>query len=106
MLTTKQEIKEELQRQLNYLLDNANMGDELAGEIASGFTPVYTNEIIQEWTQLPLSESDKWKELGYDANRNEGGIVQLMAVDLELYYLELGQKAWEELKQEIESEDA
>lgn len=97
-LTTKAEIKEELRRNLDQLTMYPAKADDLVAEIAEGFAPVYNSEIIREWAELPADYSDRWKELGYDANRNDGGILQLMAVDLALYYLEIGEEAWAELQ--------
>jgi hypothetical protein len=49
---------------------------------------------------LSTEDSDQWKELGYDTQRNEGGIVSLMAVDLEIYYLRRFDHAWKEIRKE------
>ncbi len=49
-----------------------------------------------------MEESDQWKEYGYDTQRNEGGIISLMQVDLVFYYLKLGREAWEEIKTQLE----
>lgn len=100
-LSTKAEIKEELRRNLEQLTEYPAKADDLVAEIAEGFAPVYNGEIISEWTHLPADYSDRWKEYGYDANRNEGGIIQLMAIDLAFYYLEIGAEVWAELQVEL-----
>lgn len=100
MLTTKEEIKKELLNNIDYLKDNPHPED-LVAEISEGYVPVYNNQIIQEWITLPSEHSDQWKEYGYDTQKNPGGIVQLMAVDLAFYYLQLGNEAWQEIEETI-----
>jgi hypothetical protein len=100
-LTTKSEIKEELRRNLERLTDYPAKADDLVAEIAEGFTPLYNNDIMTEWAALPMEDSDMWKEYGFDTQRNEGGILRLMSVDLAIYYLRIGAEAWAELQIEI-----
>lgn len=104
-LESKQDIREELRRNLKQLTEYPSKAEDLVAEIAEDFAPVYNSDIIREWTELPMEYSDRWKEYGYDANRNEGGIIQLMAIDLVFYYLEIGQEAWAELLVEIEGSE-
>lgn len=104
-LEIKHQIKEELRRNLEQLTEQPSKAEDLVAEISEGFAPVYNANIIREWTELPMEYSDRWKEYGYDANRNEGGIIQLMAIDLVFYYLEIGQEAWAELLVEIEGSE-
>jgi hypothetical protein len=101
-LSSKAEIKEELRRNLAQLTEYPAKADDLVAEIAEGFAPVYNSDIMTEWALLPMEDSDAWKEWGYDANTNTGGILQLMAVDLLIYYLNMGREAWAELQIEIE----
>lgn len=100
-LEIKHQIKEELRRNLEQLTEHPSKAEDLVAEISEDFAPVYNGNIIREWVELPAEYSDRWKEYGYDANRNEGGIVQLMAIDLVFYYLEIGQEVWAELQIEI-----
>ena len=96
-LTTYEEIKKQIQLELARLIDNPYAEDQIA-EMASANVPVYDGSIIEEWRELSNEDSDQWKELGYDTQRNEGGIVRLMAVDLEIYYLRQFDRAWSELR--------
>ena len=105
MLTTKEEIKKELLDNLQQLKDNPH-AEDLVAEFADGWVPVYNNQIIQQWVSLPMEESDQWKEYGYDTQRNEGGIISLMAIDLVFYYLKLANEAWEEIKTELEEKES
>jgi hypothetical protein len=98
-LTTYEEIKNEIRAELEQLLANPYAEDQIA-EMASANVPVYDGRIIEEWRELSTEDSDQWKELGYDTQRNEGGIVRLMAVDLEIYYLRKFDRAWQEIKEE------
>jgi len=105
MLTTKEEIKKELLDNLEQLKDNPYAQD-LVAEFADGYVPIYNNHIIEQWVSLPMEESDQWKEYGYDTQRNEGGIISLMAIDLVFYYLKLANEAWEEIKTELEEKES
>ena len=105
MLTTKEEIKKELLDNIEQLKDNP-YADDVVAEFADGYVPVYNNQIIQQWVALPMEDSDQWKEYGYDTERNEGGIIQLMAIDLVFYYLMLATEAWDEIKTELEEEES
>jgi hypothetical protein len=98
-LTTDAEIKGRITRSLSELLGNPYAEDVIA-ELADAEVPVYNNEVIQDWVQLPMDQSDQWKELGYDTQRNEGGILQLMTVDLAIYYSRKFSEIWEEVKVE------
>jgi hypothetical protein len=104
MLTTKEEIKKELLDNIEQLKDNP-YADDVVAEFADGYVPLYNNQIIQEWVALPMEDSDQWKEYGYDTQRNEGGIISLMQVDLVFYYLKLANEAWEEIKTQLEEEE-
>jgi hypothetical protein len=98
-LTTDAQIKERITGSLSELLGNPYAEDVLA-ELADAEVPAYNNEVIQDWVQLPMDQSDQWKELGYDTQRNEGGILRLMAVDLAIYYSRKFAELWEEVKAE------
>jgi hypothetical protein len=103
MYSSKEGIRE-------YLLENfeqlSNARDEelAISEFSDQFVPVYNIEILKDWIELPTEHSDKWKELGYDANRNQGGILALMKMDLIFYYMEITQEIWQEIKKEKENE--
>lgn len=99
MFSSTTQIKETLLENLDQLLNSKDEEAAIA-ELADGFVPVYYSDIMKDWIQLPEEHSDKWKELGYDANRNEGGILRLMQMDLIFYYLELTQDLWAEIKKE------
>jgi hypothetical protein len=99
MYSSKTDIKEVLLENFEQLA-NSRDEEQAVAEIADRFVPVEYGAIMKDWIQLPEEHSDKWKELGYDANRNEGGILRLMQMDLIFYYLETTQDLWVELKKE------
>ena len=75
-------------------------------EIADSVTPVYYNEIMRDWAEMPSHYNDSWKEYGYDANKNEGGILQLMALDLYFYNVDRVTEVWRELEESEGGSDA
>ena len=95
-LLTFNEIKEQVKEQ-EAEIRSQNYVDDYLSELADGFVPVYNNEIISQWVALPAEDSDQWKELGYDTQRNEGGIISLMQIDLVVYYINQFARAWEEI---------
>lgn len=103
MYSSREGIREVLLENYQRLISSPALEEDLA-DLADRFVPVYANEIMKDWIQLPDSESDKWKELGYDANRNEGGILRLMQMDLIFYYLEETNEIWHEVKKEKQDE--
>jgi len=100
-LTTYEEIKAQIRAELPNLMDNPYAEDAI-GELSESAVPVYNNEVMQQWCELSSDDSDQWKVLGYDTQRNEGGILTLMSVDLAIYYAREFDRAWNELRGEIE----
>jgi hypothetical protein len=96
-LKSYNEIKENMR--LDWSYNNVD-GDNLT-EFADSLTPVYYSEIIGEWSGLPMEKSDTWREHGHEITI-ESTIINLMAIDLFYYYLELVNKAFDEIKSEEE----
>jgi hypothetical protein len=92
-------MKEVLLENYHDLIISPTEEEDLA-DFADSFVPLTGFEVVKDWLQLPDEQKDKWKELGYDANKNEGGILRLMQMDLIFYYLEQTNSIWEELKKE------
>ena len=90
-----EEIKQELTHdgvELDELRDNS-------GEWIDGYLPVYNNRIIEEWQSMPSEYDNRGAaELGH--LEQEINIVNLMSLDLYLYYSDL----WNEALQAVESE--
>lgn len=100
-LTTYNEIKERVREHLTQLKETP-YPEDLLSELADSESPIYYSDVMKEWCELPSEYCDRWKEYGYDANKNEGGIFSLMSIDLTFYYLEEFNNAWEEIKKEEE----
>ncbi len=98
MLTTYEEIKAELISEWEHLTESR------LHEYAESNTPVYYSEISKEWQELPAENTDAWKEYGA-VYVPDTTIYGLMTTDLHLYYMELVQKAFEEITEEKQQEE-
>lgn len=95
--TTQERMKEELLEELKNGGDIDQIKDN-SGEWIDSWLPVYNNRIIEEWQNMPNEYDNRgYAELGAGAEIN---IVNLMSMDLYLYYSDL----WNEVVEEIESE--
>jgi hypothetical protein len=104
MYFTRAEIKSELTNKYDEITNSYKDIDDALAEFADSFVPVMNLDIMRDWTQLSGEDSDQWKEMGYDANRNEGGILNLMQMDLILYYLKITREMWEQIEEEKEND--
>lgn len=95
-LWNEAQVKQEILENIDLIKKSAHPEDQLH-EFADSACPVYNSDIIAEWCELPFEDTDQWKELGFDTQRNEGGIIRLMSIDLAIYYSRLFHKAWEEI---------
>jgi len=88
-----EEIKREIANgaELEELRDNS-------GEWVDGYLPVYNNRIVEEWQSMPSEYDNRgYAELG---GGGEVNIINLMTLDLYLYYSDL----WNEALSDVESE--
>jgi hypothetical protein len=92
-LATYEDIKQEL------LDDWEHVTESRLHEYAESNTPVYYSGIMKEWQELPMEDTDAWKEYGLEIN-SETTIFSLMSADLNLYYQGLVEKAFEEIQKE------
>ena len=95
-----QRMAEEIRAELSQGVELDDIKDR-SGEIVDGFLPVYTNEIIKEWQEMPSEYDDQGAELGWS---EELGIVRLMTLDLYVYYTDLFNEAMQEVEESIEEE--
>ena len=89
-----EEIKREIDNgaELEELRDNSR-------EWVDGYLPVYNNRIIDEWKEMPSEYDNRGAaELGH--LEQEINIINLMTLDLYLYYSDL----WNEALSDVESE--
>jgi hypothetical protein len=96
--TTQQQMKDELLNEINN--NGADIDDikDRSGEWIDGYLPVYYNRILEEWKDMPSEYNDRGAaELG----AGEGGIFNLMSLDLYLYYTDLFNEVVEEIEEEL-----
>ena len=102
-MTTAEEMKKEL---LTALSNGEELDDikDRSGEWVDGYLPVYNNRIIEEWQSMPSEYDNRGHaELGIGGEIN---IVNLMSLDLYLYYSDLFNEAVTEIEEELEGADA
>ena len=95
-ITTYDQIKAEILDNLEQLKETPYPEDLLL-ELADSNTPVYYGEIISEWQSMPSEYDDRWQETEVGPGLM---IMQLMQIDLALYYQEQFLEVWEEVKSE------
>jgi hypothetical protein len=93
-----EEIKTELGNglELEEIKDNSS-------EWVDGHLPVYNNEIIKEWQDMPGEYDDRGTE---ELGEGTKGIVALMSLDLFLYYRDLFKQAVDDVELELEEAGA
>jgi hypothetical protein len=104
MLTSYSDVKDQVLTEIReYDLTNDTYPEDRLNEMADSAVPVYTNEIISEWVDLPFDSRDRWQDFGADSNAT---ITHLMALDLLVYYQELFSQTYFELTKDLEEQDA
>ena len=95
--TTQENMKEEINQEigkgvrLDYIRNTA-------GEWIDGWLPVYNNQIIEEWQKMPSDYDNRGAaELG---SQQGHGIVDLMSLDLYLYYSDLFNAVLDEIEED------
>ena len=72
-----------------------------SGEWIEGYLPVYNNKIVEEWQAMP-SEYDNRGAVELGHLEQEINIINLMSLDLYLYYNDIFNEAVNELEEEEE----
>ena len=75
-----------------------------SGEWIEGYLPVYNNKIVEEWQAMP-SEYDNRGAVELGHLEQEINIINLMSLDLYLYYNDIFNEAVNELEEEEEEEE-
>ena len=71
-----------------------------SGEFIDSWLPVYNNRIVEEWQSMPSEYDNRGSaELGTGQEIN---IINLMTLDLYLYYSDLFAEAVQEVEEELE----
>jgi hypothetical protein len=91
-------MKEEILESLKY--STLEEIEDRSGETIDSHLPIYNNQIIEEWQNMPSEYDNRGSaELGISEDIN---IINLMSLDLYIYYSDLFSKALEEIREEIE----
>lgn len=94
-------MKEELRENLKH--STIEEIEDRSGEFIDGYLPIYNNRIMEEWQSMPNEYDNRGAaELGAGEEIN---IINLMSLDLYLYYSDLYSDALKELKEELEDEE-
>ena len=71
-----------------------------SGEFIDSYLPIYNNQIIEEWQSMPNEYDNRGSlELGLGQEIN---IINLMSLDLYLYYSDLFNEAVKEVEEALE----
>ncbi len=96
---TVERMVEEIRAELSQGEDLDTIKDR-SGEFIDSWLPVYNNRIIEEWTLMPNDYTDRGSaELG---TGQEISIINLMTLDLYLYYSDLFAEAVAEVEEALE----
>ena len=90
-----EEIRAELANgtELRFILDRQ-------GEFIDSYLPIYNNQIVEEWQAMPSDYDNRGSaELGTGQEIN---IINLMTLDLYLYYSDLFYEAVKEVEEALE----
>jgi predicted RNase H-like HicB family nuclease len=99
------QIKEAMKSEFRQAIEQA--GETLddirdnSGEWIEGYLPVYNNKIVEEWQAMP-SEYDNRGAVELGHLEQEINIINLMSLDLYLYYNDIFNEAVNELEEEEE----
>ena len=94
-----EQMAEEIRLELSSGQDLNTIKDR-SGEIIDGYLPLYNNEIIKEWQEMPSDYDNRGAaEFGY--LEQEINIINLMSLDLYLYYSDLFNHAMESVESEL-----
>lgn len=97
-------VIEQMKYEINLELSNGVDLDDIkdrSGEMVDSYLPVYTNNIIKEWQDMPNDYNNRGSaELGHLGQ--EIDIINLMSLDLYLYYTDLFSEALTEVEDSLE----
>ncbi len=100
MYFSDKDIRNDILDTWEWLKDaNEDFIDDRLTEMADSAVPVYNNQIIQDWQEMPSEFDDSGKELGVD---DETPIIRLMMLDLYNYY----QDAYRRVYADVLAEEA
>jgi len=95
-----------IERMAEEIREEIANGEELeaikdrSGEFIDSYLPIYNNKIVEEWQAMPSEYDNRGSaELGVGGEVN---IINLMTLDLYLYYSDLFNEAVEEVEEALE----
>lgn len=94
MLKSYDEIKSQVVSEWAYFADSPNRASH---ELADSLVPIYTTDVISEWSSLSWNESDRWHEYGLSESPT---IAEMMKTDLFIYYIDSVNRAYQEALEE------
>jgi hypothetical protein len=101
--TTQEQMKEEV---LNEINNNGEDLDEIrdnSGEWVDNYVPIYNNQIIKEWQDMPSEYDDRGaQELGIS---EDATILNRMTLDLYLYYSDQFAEVLDEVEEELQEKE-
>jgi uncharacterized protein YecA (UPF0149 family) len=95
----------------SYLLENweqlseSAYPEDLLREWGDNAVPVYYNEIISDWQEMPSEFDNAWQEIADSDWIATASITQLMAVDLCEYYQTQFTEIYNKIKEELEESE-
>lgn len=96
---TVERMVEEIRTELSRGVELEDIKDR-SGEFIDSWLPVYNNRIVEEWQSMPSEYDNRGStELGTGQEIN---IINLMSLDLYLYYSDLFFEAVKEVEEELE----
>jgi hypothetical protein len=98
-LTDTNEIREEILDEWEQL-ENATYPEDIISEMADGAIPIYYNEIVAEWAEMPADYNDTWQD-GFSVSGSTT-IYNLMTADLANYYRDTYNQIYREILEEKE----
>jgi hypothetical protein len=102
MYFSDSDIKQDILDNLTQLNDSA-YPEDIISELADSATPVYYNQILADWQEMPSEFNDSWQELGTDGS---AGILTLMQIDLFNYYHDSYRRIFSEVLHDMEQEES
>lgn len=98
-MNTVEKMVEEIRTELAGGAELEDIKDR-SGEFIDSWLPIYNNRIIEEWQSMPSEYDNRGSaELGTGQEIN---IINLMSLDLYLYYSDLFAEAVQEVEDELE----
>jgi len=98
-MDTVKRMVEEIRTELSNGEELENIKDR-SGEFIDSWLPIYNNRIVEEWQAMPSEYDNRGSaELG---TGQEISIINLMTLDLYLYYSDLFAEAVEEVEESLE----